>query len=184
MQEQLKMAEDKMKKCVDHLLKEYAAVRAGRANPAILDKVVVDYFGTPTPINQMAAVSVTEARVLQIQPWDASTVKSINKALLASDIGITPIDDGKVIRLVFPQLTEERRKEITKSIKKLGDEAKVNVRNVRRDAMEKLKAMKKNGELTEDDMKNGEKKMQTITDKYCAEADKHMAAKEQEVMSL
>ena len=184
MKEQIKNAESKMQKCIDHLLKEYAAIRAGRANPAILDKVLVDYFNTPTPVNQMAAVSVTEARVLAIQPWDPSTIKLINKALLASDIGITPTDDGKVIRLVFPQLTEDRRKEITKTIKKLGDEAKVNVRNVRRDTMEKLKAMKKSSELTEDDLKNGEKQLQNVTDKYCTEVDKQIAAKEKDIMSL
>lgn len=173
-----------MQKAIDHLLKEYAAVRAGRANPAVLDKVLVDYYDTPTPVNQMAAVSVAEARVLAIQPWDPTTIKLINKAILASDIGITPTDDGKVIRLVFPQLTEERRKEINKSIKKLGDDTKVNIRNVRRDVMEKLKGMKKNGELTEDDLKDGEKKLQNITDKFCAEVDKQVAAKEKEILSL
>lgn len=184
MKDQLNTAESKMQKAIDHLLKEYAAVRAGRANPAVLDKVLVDYYDTPTPVNQMAAVSVAEARVLAIQPWDPTTIKLINKAILASDIGITPTDDGKVIRLVFPQLTEERRKEINKSIKKLGDDTKVNIRNVRRDVMEKLKGMKKNGELTEDDLKDGEKKLQNITDKFCAEVDKQVAAKEKEILSL
>ncbi len=184
MKDQLNTAENKMQKAIDHLLKEYAAVRAGRANPAVLDKVLVDYYDTPTPVNQMAAVSVAEARVLAIQPWDPTTIKLINKAILASDIGITPTDDGKVIRLVFPQLTEERRKEINKSIKKLGDDTKVNIRNVRRDVMEKLKGMKKNGELTEDDLKDGEKKLQNITDKFCAEVDKQVAAKEKEILSL
>ncbi len=133
--------------------------------PGILDKVTVDYYGTPTPVNQMAAVTVSEARILLIQPWDASMIKAINKALLASDIGITPTDDGKVIRLVFPQLTEDRRKEICKSIKKYGDETKVAVRNVRRDTMEKFKTMKKNSEITEDELKDAEKKIQNITDK-------------------
>ncbi|MBE6855505.1 MAG: ribosome recycling factor [Ruminococcus sp.] len=184
MKDQLNTAENKMQKAIDHLLKEYAAVRAGRANPAVLDKVLVDYYDTPTPVNQMAAVSVAEARVLAIQPWDPTTIKLINKAILASDIGITPTDDGKVIRLVFPQLTEERRKEINKSIKKLGDDTKVNIRNVRRDVMEKLKGMKKNGELTEDDLKDGEKKLQNITDKFCAEVDKQVTAKEKEILSL
>lgn len=184
MKDQLNSAEIKMQKAIDHLLKEYAAVRAGRANPAVLDKVLVDYYDTPTPVNQMAAVSVTEARVLAIQPWDPTTIKLINKALLASDIGITPTDDGKVIRLVFPQLTEERRKEINKNIKKLGDDTKVNIRNVRRDVMEKLKTMKKNGELTEDDLKDGEKKLQNITDKFCAEVDKQVAVKEKEILNL
>ncbi len=184
MKEQLKLAEEKMQKAVAHLEHEYAGIRAGRANPSILEKVAVDYYGTPTPINQMAAVSVAEARILLIQPWDASMLKAINKAILASDIGITPTDDGKVIRLVFPQLTEDRRKEITKTLKKYGDEAKVSVRAIRRDFLEKCKTMKKNGEITEDDQKDAEKQAQTLTDKYCAEVDKLVATKEKEVMSL
>lgn len=184
MNEHIKLAEEKMDKALQHLAAEFASIRAGRANPSILDKVTVDYYGTPTPVNQMAAVTVSEARILLIQPWDASMIKAINKALLASDIGITPTDDGKVIRLVFPQLTEDRRKEICKSIKKYGDETKVAVRNVRRDTMEKFKAMKKNSEITEDELKDAEKKIQNITDKFCTQTDSMVSDKEKEVMSL
>ena len=184
MNEQIKLAEEKMDKALQHLSAEFASIRAGRAHPGILDKVTVDYYGAPTPVNQMAAVTVSEARILLIQPWDASMIKAINKALLASDIGITPTDDGKVIRLVFPQLTEDRRKEICKSIKKYGDETKVAVRNIRRDTMEKFKALKKNSEITEDELKDAEKKIQNITDKYCAQTDSMVSDKEKEVMSL
>lgn len=180
----LKETEDKMKKTLQRLESDFAAIRAGRANPAVLDKVTVDYYGAPTPLNQMAAISVSEARILVIQPWDMSSLKSIEKAILASDVGITPTNDGKVLRLVFPQLTEERRKELCKSIKKYGEECKVAVRNVRRDAMEKIKAMKKNSELTEDEVKTGEKDIQKITDKYCDSADKLVSEKEKEIMSI
>jgi ribosome recycling factor len=180
----MKETEDKMKKTIDRLDHELAAIRAGRANPAVLDKVTVDYYGAPTPIQQMAAISVSEARILVIQPWDISSLKAIEKAILASDIGITPTNDGKVLRLAFPQLTEERRKELCKSIKKYGEEAKVAVRNVRRDAIDKLKAMKKSGDLTEDDVKTGEKDVQKLTDRYCEEVDKTVAAKEKEIMSI
>lgn len=180
----MKETEEKMKKTITRLDKDLAAIRAGRANPAVLDKVVVDYYGAPTPIQQMAAVSVAEARILVIQPWDMSSLKAIEKAILASDIGITPTNDGKVLRLAFPQLTEDRRKELCKSIKKYGEEAKVAVRNVRRDAMDKLKSMKKNSELTEDDVKNGEKDIQKLTDRYCDEVDKTVADKEKEIMSI
>lgn len=180
----MKDTETKMQKTIDRLDKDLAAIRAGRANPAVLDKVTVDYYGAPTPIQQMAAISVAEARILVIQPWDMSSLKSIEKAILASDIGITPTNDGKVLRLAFPQLTEDRRKELCKSIKKYGEEAKVAVRNVRRDAMDKLKAMKKNSELTEDDVKNGEKDIQKLTDRFCDEVDKSVAAKEKEIMSI
>ena len=154
------------------------------ANPAVLEKVSVDYYGAMTPINQMAAVSVAEARILVIQPWDVSTLKAIEKAILNSDIGITPTNDGKVLRLVFPQLTEERRKDLCKSIKKYGEECKVAVRNVRREAMDKMKAKKKDGELTEDDMKSGEKDVQKLTDKYCDKVDQHVSDKEKEIMSI
>ncbi len=184
MKEQLKPMNEKMEKVLTRLDREFGSIRAGRANPAVLDKIQVDYYGSPTPIQQMAAVSVSEARILLIQPWDASTIKSITKALLASDIGITPTDDGKVIRLVFPQLTEERRKELCKTVKKYGDEAKVNVRNIRRDTMEKLKAMKKSSEITEDDYKVYEKDVQNLTDQFCADVEKTVAAKEKEIMSL
>ena len=142
--------EEKMNASVNHLVHELAAIRAGRANPAILDKVAVDYYGSPTPINQIAAVAVAEARILTITPWDRQMLKPISKAIQTSDIGINPIDDGQVIRLVFPAPTEERRKQLTKEVQKQGEEAKVAVRNVRRDAMDKFKAMKKAGELTEE----------------------------------
>lgn len=173
-----------MKKSIGRLEHEFTTIRAGRANPAVLDKVMVDYYGVPTPIQQMAAVSVSEARILVIQPWDATTLKAIEKAILASDVGITPTNDGKVLRLVFPQLTEDRRKELCKSIKKIGEDTKVAVRNVRRDTMEKLKAKKKASELTEDEVKDGEKKIQNLTDKYCAEVDKMVAEKDKEIMSI
>ena len=180
----LKDAESKMQKALDRLDYEYSTIRAGRANPAVLEKVSVDYYGAMTPINQMAAVSVAEARILVIQPWDVSTLKAIEKAILNSDIGITPTNDGKVLRLVFPQLTEERRKDLCKSIKKYGEECKVAVQNVRREAMDKMKAKKKDGELTEDDMKSGEKDVQKLTDKYCDKVDQHVSDKEKEIMSI
>ena len=180
----LKDAESKMQKALDRLDYEYSTIRAGRANPAVLEKVSVDYYGAMTPINQMAAVSVAEARILVIQPWDVSTLKAIEKAILNSDIGITPTNDGKVLRLVFPQLTEERRKDLCKSIKKYGEECKDAVRNVRREAMDKMKAKKKDGELTEDDMKSGEKDVQKLTDKYCDKVDQHVSDKEKEIMSI
>ena len=150
----------------------------------MLDKVTVDYYGAPTPINQMAAVSVTEARTLTIQPWDRSTLKEIEKAINASDIGINPQNDGSVIRLMFPPLTEERRKELSKDISKQGEEAKVSVRNIRREAMDKLKAMKKAGELTEDDLKAAEKDTQDLTDKYCKQVDEMVARKTKEIMEI
>lgn len=184
MQEQLQHAEDKMKKSVEALEREFTTIRAGRANPAVLDKVRVDYYGTPTPINQMAAVSVAEARMLVIQPWDISTLSEIEKAIFASDIGISPTNDGKVIRLNFPQPTEERRRELVKQAHKYGEEGKVAVRNIRRDAMEKFKAMKKNNEITEDDLKDLEKEVQACTDKYCKKVDEVLAAKEKEIMEL
>lgn len=184
MKEQLKLAEEKMKKTLQVLAGDYAAIRAGRANPAVLDKIVVDYYGAPTPIPQMAAVSVSEARVLVIQPWDASTLTPIQKAIQTSDLGINPTNDGKVIRIMFPQLTEERRKEITKDVSKLCEESKVAIRSIRRDAIDKFKAMKKNSEITEDDLKTAEKDIQTLTDKYCKEADDMSVKKEKEIMSV
>lgn len=177
-------AKEKMNKSLKALDKEFAAVRAGRANPAVLDKVQAEYWGTLTPISQMASISVSEARILVIQPYDKSALKSIEKAIQASDIGINPTNDGNVLRLTFPQLTEERRKELCKSIKKLGEESKVAIRSIRRDTMDKLKAMKKNSEITEDDLKDCEKKVQDLTDKYCAEADKAVTAKEKEIMTV
>ena len=171
--------EEKMSASVNHLVHELAAIRAGRANPAILDKVAVDYYGSPTPINQIAAVAVAEARILTITPWDRQMLKPISKALQTSDIGINPIDDGQVIRLVFPAPTEERRKQLTKEVQKQGEEAKVAVRNVRRAAMDKFKAMKKAGELTEDDQKKLEEETQKLTDKYVKQIDETCAAKKQ-----
>ena len=166
MQEILKKAEDHMKKTISVLQNDYAAIRAGRANPAVLDKLRVDYYGTPTAINQLAAVSVAEARVLTIQPWDASVCRAIEKAIQTSDIGINPQSDGKIIRITFPQLTEDRRKELAKEISKMAEESKVAVRNIRRDAMDKAKVMKKAGELTEDSQKTMEEDVQKLTDKY------------------
>lgn len=175
---------EKMEKCLNSLERDYKAVRAGRANPAILDRVTVDYYGTPTPINQMAAISVPEPRMLMIQPWDASTLKEIEKAINTAEIGINPSNDGKVIRLVFPPLTEERRKELVKDIAKRSEEAKVAIRNVRRDAMDDIKKLKKNNEITEDDQKTGEKKLQDITDSYVKEAEEMEKKKEQEILSI
>lgn len=184
MKETINHAKEKMTKSLGALDKEFAAVRAGRANPAVLDKVMVDYYGAPTPVNQMAAISVAEARILVIQPWDKSSLKLIEKAIQASDIGINPTNDGNVIRLAFPQLTEERRKELCKSIKKYGEDCKVAIRSIRRDTMDKLKAMKKNSEITEDDLKDCEKKVQDLTDKFCADADTAVTAKEKEIMTV
>lgn len=184
MNEQIKNAEGKMEKCLKSLEHEFSTIRAGRANPAVLDKVLVDYYGTPTPVQQMAAISVVEARNLLIQPWDASQLKAIEKAIINSDIGITPTNDGKALRLAFPQPTEDRRKELVKQIKKFGEEAKVTLRNVRRDTLEKFKTMKKNSEITEDDMKGLEKDIQKLTDKFCDNVDSAVAEKEKEIMSI
>ena len=184
MKELKEKAKSKMEKSINVMLSDFAAIRAGRANPNVLDKVRVDYYGSPTPINQMAAVSVAEARVLVITPWDKSTLKSIEKAIQASDIGINPQNDGQVIRLTFPQLTEDRRKEIVKDVKKGGEDTKVAIRSIRRDAMEKLKAMKKNSEITEDEQKDGEEAIQKMTDKFCKEVDEHVAEKEKEILSI
>lgn len=173
-----------MEKCLKSLEHELTTVRAGRANPGILDRVMVDYYGTATPIQQMAAVSVVEARNLVIQPWDMSQLKAIEKAILNSDIGITPTNDGKVLRLAFPQPTEERRKELVKQVRKYGEEGKVTIRNIRRDALDKIKAQKKNNEITEDDVKNLEKDMQKLTDKFCDNIDSLISDKESEIMSI
>ena len=163
MKDTLKKAEQKMTKSTERLKGEFSSIRAGRANPAVLDKVMVDYYGTPTPVNQMAAVSVSESRILVIQPWDASSIKAIEKAILTSDVGITPTNDGKALRLVFPQPTEDRRKELCKEIKKYGEETKVAVRSIRRDTMEAFKNMKKNSEITEDDLKDCEKEHEIMS---------------------
>lgn len=184
MKEVFDRAERKMGKSIDHLEEEYAAVRAGRANPAVLDKITVDYYDTPTPINQLAAVAVSEARVLTIQPWDISVLRGIEKAIQMSDLGVNPQNDGKIIRLVFPPLNEERRRELAKEISKMAEEAKVAIRAIRRDAIEKLKDMKKNGDLTEDDQKQGEKKIQDLTDKYVKNADASFQRKEKEIMEI
>lgn len=184
MKQVLAKAEEHMNKTVSVLQEDYAAVRAGRANPAILDKVTVDYYGAPTAINQLAAVSVSEARVLTIQPWDGSVLKAIEKAIQTSDIGINPQNDGKIIRLTFPQLTEERRKELAKEISKMAEESKIAVRNIRRDAMDKLKTMKKNSELTEDDLNKAEKKTQELTDRFCKEIDAIQTKKNKEIMEI
>lgn len=184
MKELLKNTEEKMNKTVGVLERDYKSIRAGRANASVLDRVTVDYYGCPTPIQQMAAVSVPEPRILMIQPWDASTLKEIEKAILTSDIGINPQNDGRVIRLSFPPLTEERRKEIVKDVRKTAEDSKVAVRNTRRDAIEKLKALKKNNTITEDDVADGEKKIQNLTDKYCKEIDELAAVKEKEIMEI
>ena len=173
-----------MNKTVGVLERDYKSIRAGRANASVLDRITVDYYGAPTPIQQMAAVSIPEPRVLMIQPWDASTLKEIEKAILTSDIGINPQNDGRVIRLSFPPLTEERRKEIVKDVHKTAEDSKVAVRNTRRDAIEKLKALKKNNTITEDDVADGEKKIQNLTDKYCKEIDSLAVLKEKEIMEI
>lgn len=177
-------AENKMNKAIASLEADYASIRAGRANPAILDKVTVEYYGTPTPIAQVGTVSVPEARSIVIQPWDASILKDIEKAIQTSDIGINPNNDGRVIRLNFPPLTEERRKELCKGVSKRGEEAKVAVRNIRRDAIDGFKKQKKNNEITEDDLKNLEDKIQKLTDKFIKQIDDISAAKEKEIMEV
>ena len=184
MNELLKVTEEKMTKTVAVLDREYKSIRAGRANVSVLDKITVDYYGAPTPIQQMAAVSVPEPRILMIQPWDASTLKEIEKAILVSDIGINPQNDGRVIRLAFPPLTEERRKEIVKDVKRTAEDNKVAIRNTRRDALEKLKGLQKSGAITEDDQTNGEKKIQKLTDNYCKEIDELAALKEKEILEI
>lgn len=182
--QELKVCEEKMQKTMKALSNEFGAIRAGRANPAVLDKITVDYYDTPTPINQVAAISVAEARVLVIQPWDASILKGIEKAIQASDLGINPSNDGKVLRIAFPPLTEERRKDLCKQIKKYGEDSKVAVRSIRRDTIEAYKKLEKASEITEDDLKNAEKKIQDLTDKYCKEVDNMTAAKEKEILEL
>ena len=184
MQEVFDFANEKMEKSLTALHNEFATMRAGRASASLLDKVNVDYYGVPTPVQQMAAVSVPEPRILMIQPWDATTLKDIEKAILTSDIGINPQNDGRVIRLSFPPLTEERRKEIVKDVHKTAEESKVAVRNTRRDAIEKLKSLKKSNTITEDDVADGEKKIQNLTDKYCKEIDSLAAVKEKEIMEI
>lgn len=180
----MKELEEKMQKTIDALEENYSEVRAGRANPVILNKINVDYYGVPTPINQVAGISVPEARMIVIQPWDMSILKDIEKAILASDIGLNPNNDGKVIRLNFPELTEERRKELAKDIKKMAEESKISIRNIRRDGMEKIKADLKNGDITEDEKSKLEENVQKITDKYVAQIDKILENKEKEIMNI
>jgi ribosome recycling factor len=184
MEQVIKNAQEKMDKSVAATDREFSAIRAGRANPGILDKIVVDYYGVPTPVNQMAAISVVEARTLMIQPWDASTIKSIEKAITSSDIGINPSNDGRAIRLNFPPLTEERRRDLVKDVRRISEDGKVAVRSIRRDAIDKIKALKKEGSITEDDVANSEKKIQNLTDKYCKEIDDLTTAKEKEIMEF
>ena len=179
-----KTAESRMQKAVDRLVTDYSEIRAGRANPNVLDKVMVDYYGTPTPINQVGSVSVAEARILVIQPWDKGLLNPIMKAIQSSDIGINPQNDGNVIRLTFPQLTEERRKELAKGISKRGEEAKIAVRNIRRDEMDVLKKAKKSNELTEDDLRDEEEKLQKLTNKICKQIDEIASNKTKEIMSV
>ena len=184
MEEKLKMYEDKMNKSLDVLLSEYASIRAGRANPHVLDKLKVDYYGTPTPIQQVVNISVPEARMIVIQPWEKSLLKAIEKAILTSDLGINPTNDGTVIRLVFPELTEERRKQLAKDVKKKGEATKVAMRNIRRDANETFKKMEKAGEFSEDDQSLAEEKMQKITDKMIEKVDKAVETKTKEIMTV
>ncbi len=184
MNERVKPFEDKMNKTLEVLKEEYASVRAGRANPHLLDKLRVDYYGTPSPIQSVANISVPEARVIQIQPWESEMIKEIEKAILASDIGITPGNDGKIIRLVFPELTEDRRKELVKDIKKKAEAAKVAVRNVRRDANDAIKKAAKASEISEDEQKQIEDEIQKLTDKFVAEIDKATDAKTNEIMTV
>ena len=180
----LSLFEDKMKKSISVLESEMKAVRAGRANPAILDKVTVEYYGAQSPLTQIASVSVPDARSILIQPWDASILSEIEKAILKSDLGITPNNDGKAVRLNFPPLTEERRKELVKGIRKKGEDSKVAIRSIRRDAMEDAKTQKKNGEITEDDVKNIEKDIQKLTDNYIKDIDTIISAKEKEILEV
>ena len=184
MQEVFDFANEKMEKSLTALHNEFATMRAGRASASLLDKVSVDYYGVPTPVQQMAAVSVSEGRILVIQPWDVSTISTIEKAIQASDLGVTPQDDGKVIRLIFPPLTEEKRKTLAKDVSKYGEEAKVAVRSIRRDCIDKLKKMKKDSEITEDDLHNGEEKMQKITDKFIKRIEEMVEEKEQDIMAI
>ena len=184
MDERLKVYEEKMTKSYDSMQREFISIRAGRANPHVLDKIRVDYYGTPTPLQQVGNISVPEPRMLQIQPWEKSLLKAIEKAILTSDIGINPANDGSVIRLVFPELTEERRKELVKDVKKKGEAAKVAVRNIRRDANEAFKKQNKAGEISEDDQKDLETKIQKITDKYIADIDKAVEEKSKEILTV
>ena len=184
LKDEYKSYEERMKKTINSVAADFAAVRAGRANASVLDRIMVDYYGTPTPIHQIASIGSPDPRTLTIQPWDAGAVKLICKAIQESDLGINPQNDGKVIRLAFPQLTEERRKELVKQIAKYAEGGKVAIRNIRRDAVETFKARKKNSEITEDDMKIAEKDIQKMTDDMCKEIDELLAKKEQELLAV
>ena len=184
MDERLQKYEDKMVKSLKNLDSEFGTIRAGRANPHVLDKITVDYYGTQTPLQQVANISVPEPRMIQIQPWEASLVKKIEKSILTSDLGLNPTNDGKMIRLVFPELTEERRKDLVKDVKKKGEAAKVAVRNIRRDGNDALKKMKKNSEVSEDEIKDLEEQLQKVTDKYIKEVDKAVEVKSKEILTV
>ena len=184
MTEELKIYEEKMQKSIDNLQENFQSIRAGRANPHILDKIKVDYYGTMTPLQQVGNISIPEARIIQIAPWEKKMIKEIEKAINMSDIGINPTNDGSTIRLVFPELNEERRKELAKQIKKYAEEAKVAVRNIRRDAMDAIKKLEKDGEYTEDDVKQAEKDMQKVTDKAVEDIDKMCEVKTKDIMTI
>jgi ribosome recycling factor len=184
MKELLSQYEAKMDKSCDVLASEFITIRAGRANPHVLDKIMVDYYGTPTPIQQVGNISVPEARMIVIQPWEKGLIKEIEKAILISDLGINPNNDGSIIRLVFPELTSERRKELEKDVKKKGEAAKVSIRNIRRDANDAIKKMEKAGEISEDDLRDGEDKIQKFTDKYVKQIDKMVEDKSKEVLTI
>lgn len=184
MDQRTKVYDEKMTKSYDNLLREFQGIRAGRANPHILDKIVVDYYGTPTPIQQVGNVTVPEARILQIQPWESKMIKPIEKAILTSDVGINPSNDGRTIRLVFPELTEERRKDLVKDVKKKGEAAKVAIRNIRRDANDLFKKMKKDAEVSEDEIKKLEDEVQKLTDQYIKDVDKAVEDKSKEIMTV
>lgn len=182
--EEIKKFEEKMTKTLSNLNEEYSTIRAGRANPHLLDKITVEYYGQPSSLQSVANISVPEARVIQIQPWESSLLKEIEKAILVSDLGLTPTNDGKMIRLVFPELTEERRKELVKDVKKRGENAKVAIRNVRRDANDMFKKQNKAGEISEDELKQAEDKIQKLTDKYVSEVDKTIESKSKEILTV
>lgn len=184
MDERIQVYETKMQKTLENLEREYISIRAGRANPHVLDKLVVDYYGTPTPIQQVGNITVPEARVILIQPWESKLIKAIEKEIMASDIGITPSNDGKAIRLVFPELTEERRKELAKDVKKKGESAKVAIRNIRRDANDSFKKLSKSADVSEDEVKELEDGAQKMTDKYITEIDKAVEAKTKEILTV
>lgn len=184
MYDELKKYEGKMQKTVEVLESEFISIRAGRANPHVLDKVTVEYYGQPTPLNQVGNITVPEPRVLMVQPWDMSVLKEVERAILGSDVGITPNNDGKALRLVFPELTEERRKDLTKDIKRYGEDAKVAIRNVRRDAIDHFKKAEKVSDITEDDLKDLEKQTQDLTDKFVKDIDQHVETKTKEIMTV